>query len=75
MKREPIDYKQIFGETLRTYRFQRGLSQEELAEKTELDRTYISSCERGKRNISLFNICKLAIALEIEPSKLLKGID
>ncbi len=67
--------KKIFGETLREIRIKKGLSQESLAEKASLDRTYISSCERGKRNISLINICVIARALEINPSILLKGLD
>ena len=42
-----------------------GVSQEELAEIAELDRTYITSVERGKRNISIVNIEKIATALNI----------
>ena len=61
------DPKIAFGENLRKIRLAKGISQEELAYRAGLDRTYISGCERGLRNISLENICKLATALEISP--------
>jgi transcriptional regulator with XRE-family HTH domain len=48
------------------------MSQEDLADRAGLDRTYISSCERGKRNISLENIYRLAMALNIEPEQLMR---
>ena len=57
--------KKFFGEKLRSIRISKELSQEKLAELAELDRTYISSVELGKRNISIINICRLASALEI----------
>jgi transcriptional regulator with XRE-family HTH domain len=50
----------------------RGLSQEELADAAHLDRTYVSSCERGRRNIGLVNIHRLAAALGFNPDELLK---
>ena len=40
-----------------------------------LDRTYVSGCERGRRNISLLNIYRLAAALEVEPASLLHRAD
>jgi transcriptional regulator with XRE-family HTH domain len=60
-----------FGDRVRTARLALGLSQEKLAFDCGLDRTYISSVERGKRNVSLINIHKLAGALEISPTALL----
>ena len=45
-----------------------GVSQEELGARAELHRTYVSSIERGERNVSLVNIERLADALEIEIS-------
>jgi transcriptional regulator with XRE-family HTH domain len=61
-----------FGEKVRELRTKKGLSQEELAELSGLHRTYISSLELGKRNVSLVNIHALAKALGISPDKLLK---
>jgi transcriptional regulator with XRE-family HTH domain len=58
--------KTAFGEKLRSIRTSKNLSQEKLAELADLDRTYISSVELGKRNISIVNICRLASALEIK---------
>ena len=55
-----------FGEKLRKIRLDLGYSQEELSFKTGLHRTYISSVERGKRNISLANTKKLADALDLK---------
>jgi transcriptional regulator with XRE-family HTH domain len=60
-----------FGARVRKARLVLGLSQEKLALECGLDRTYISSVERGKRNVSLINIHKLAEALEISPTELL----
>lgn len=61
----------VFASNLRRYRLALGFSQEKLAELTGLHRTYISAIERGKRNISISNIEKVAIALGIEPWRLL----
>jgi transcriptional regulator with XRE-family HTH domain len=59
-----------FGDTIRTIRKQRGLSQEGLALECDLDRTYISGIERGVRNPSLTNIFKIAAALDVDPAEL-----
>ncbi len=60
-----------FGERVRYLRDQRGWSQEELAFRAELHRTYVSSVERGTRNIALINICRLADALGVNPATLM----
>lgn len=60
-----------FGQRLREKRTESGLTQEELAGQAGLDRTYVSSCERGKRNVSLENIYKISLALNISPKELL----
>jgi transcriptional regulator with XRE-family HTH domain len=60
-----------FGDRIRSARLSLGFSQEKLALDCGLDRTYISSVERGKRNVSLINIHKLAGALGIPASELL----
>jgi transcriptional regulator with XRE-family HTH domain len=60
------EIKSKFGQRLRALRERMGVSQETLAEKAGLDRTYISSIERGKRNVSLENIARLSTALKVE---------
>lgn len=60
-----------FGNRLREIRKGKEISQEKLAELAELHRTYVSSVERGMRNISLVNIKRLADALEVEMADLM----
>lgn len=61
-----------FGRRIKALRNHKNLSQEQLAQIAELDRTYISGIERGVRNVSLLTIEKLALSLQIEPAELLK---
>ena len=63
--------RQLFGANLRQQRQNAGLSQEALAHLADLDRTFVSSVERGMRNISLENIMKLSRALKIEAAELM----
>ena len=60
-----------FGNRLRELRQARGVSQEALADLAGLHRTYVSSVERGERNISLQNIDRLAAALEVSLAELM----
>jgi transcriptional regulator with XRE-family HTH domain len=60
-----------FGQKLRRIRERKGISQEKLAELAGLHRTYVSSIERGERNISLQNIARLAKALDITLARLM----
>ena len=60
-----IDLKSLLGTAIRTKRNELGISQEELADRAGLHRTYISDIERGARNLSLESIDKLAQALKI----------
>jgi transcriptional regulator with XRE-family HTH domain len=64
--------QQRFGKNVRRIRHAAGLSQEELALRSGLDRSFVGQVERGERNISLTNIYRLATALKIEPSVLLE---
>ncbi len=63
--------KIAFGSRVRYLRKKLGWSQEHLALKSGLDRSYIGGVERGQRNISLENICLIAKALKAKPSRLL----
>ena len=62
------------GENVRRLREGEGVSQEELADRCGLHRTYVGSVERGERNVSLANIVCLARALKTLPSALLEGL-
>ena len=63
----------IFGENVRKYRRLLNISQEELADKADLHRTYIGMIERAEKNITLVNIEKIANALEVKIEDLLKN--
>lgn len=65
MRKSEPDIKKRFGLGISRRRHELGISQEELAFRADLHRTYISDIERGTRNLSLENIEKLANALEI----------
>jgi transcriptional regulator with XRE-family HTH domain len=67
----PLFLQQLFGTNVRLVRVARGLSQEELAHRASIDRTYVSSIERRLRNVSIQNIQRLALALDVEPRQLL----
>lgn len=64
-----------YGHAIRKIRTAQGISQEELADLCGLHRTYISDIELGKRNLSLENIERIAIALEISLSKLFEEVE
>ena len=70
---QEADPKVTFGRRLRQLPLARGLSQEALAEVAGIDRTYVSSCERGKRNVGLENVHRLAAALGVGPDELLRS--
>jgi len=63
--------KKPFGASVRAWRHRLGISQEELAERAGLHRTYVCDVERGARNVSLESIEKLARALEVSVPALL----
>ena len=66
---------QQFGRSVRRFRLLVGLSQEELASRSGLHRTYIGAIERGERNISLLNIIRIAKALDLFPAELIEHVD
>lgn len=70
-----ISLEKAFGEILRELRVHQRLTQEALAEKSELDRTFISMLERGERQPSLSSLFKLASALNTEVSRILKKLE
>jgi len=72
-----VSLTEIFSKNVRYFRTQKNITQEELANKSRLHRTYIGDIECQRRNVSLNNIEKIATALEISPDVLLginKGI-
>lgn len=61
----------LFARNVRQLRQSQEMSQEELADRADLDRTYISSIERMRRNVSIRNIQRLSAALGVDPRELL----
>lgn len=75
-----MNLQEQFGKRVRELRLAKGLSQEALALKAELDRTYMTGIENGKRNVSIQNIGKVIAALEISiqdffSTDIFEGID
>lgn len=70
MTSPPLNINEYFGQAVRARRQELGISQEELGARSGLHRTYIADVERGKRNISLLNIEKIADALDLKISAL-----
>lgn len=69
-----IELLKKFGKKVKEERLKRGLSQEELASKAGVHRTYIGMIERGEKNITLGNIKKIAIALDLLIDNLLTNL-
>ncbi|MGG0279717.1 helix-turn-helix transcriptional regulator [Bacillus pacificus] len=61
------DFLKLVGENIRFVRKEKGLTQEELAERINLQQAYIGGVERGERNISMLTLQKIAIGLEVSP--------
>ena len=68
-----MDLRQLVGQNIRLYRGRLGISQEELAFRSNLHRTYVSGDERGVRNPTVQIVGRLATALKIEPAALLRA--
>ena len=62
------------GQRIRTARSTTGWSQEDLAHRCGLHRTYIGSVERGERNLSVLNVVLIATVLQIDPATLVSGL-
>jgi transcriptional regulator with XRE-family HTH domain len=61
----------LLGKRIRALREGLDISQEDLGRKSGLHRTYIGGVERGERNLSVWNICKISGALKVTPSDLM----
>src|SRR6266850_2165633 len=68
---KPIDGRRLIAANLRRLRALRGLSQEALADRAGMHRTYLGSVERAERNVSIDNVCRLAWALGVDVRRLL----
>ena len=66
--------QELLGRRIRSQREILGVSQEEMAARCGLHRTYYGSVERGERNVALQNIIRIADALAVDPSELLEGL-
>ena len=66
-------HREIVGNNIRTCRTNAGMTLEELAEKAELSWPYLSEVERGRENISLDKLARLAQALNVSLSKLVEN--
>lgn len=75
MTEQRMTEQECFGSVVRSHRLALGVSQEELAARAKVHRTYIGSVERGERNISLLNIHAVAKALGTTAGSLLTEAD
>ena len=67
-----LNTRQRFAANLKEQRLAKGLSQEDLADLCGLHRTYVGSVERGERNISIDNMERLALSLDVPLEKLIR---
>lgn len=69
------DIRYLFGQTVKLYRNNTGLSQEKFALKIGIDRTYLASVENGKRNISINNIYRIIKYLDVSFSEFFQTME
>lgn len=74
-RRAKLDIRERFGFVVKVRREELGITQEELAERARIHRTYLSDVERGMRNLSLINIELLAAALDLPMSELFRLVE
>ena len=70
----PSKLRKVFGDNIRAARKRIGISQEELADRANVHRTFVGAVERAEVNISLDNIDRISAALETEPSDMLRQL-
>lgn len=70
-----MEIKKLFGTVLRELRLEKGLTQEKLAELSNLDETFISMLENGKRQPTLTTIFSLSAALNIKASSFVERVE
>lgn len=68
-------FLQRLGQNIKRERLARGLSQEELAARAGMHRTYVGAVERGERNISVVSLLRIAVALDVQVVNLTRNID
>ena len=73
MRKRSADLQEL-GRRIRAARTSLGLSQEQLAYESIIDRSYIGGVERGERNITFNVLCKIAAALQCDLAELTKGL-
>jgi transcriptional regulator with XRE-family HTH domain len=71
----PANARKRLGAQIRARRSELGFSQDELAHRCGLHRTYVGGIERGERNPSLVNLLKIARAFNMSVAELVEGID
>ena len=75
MRSQQADPRISFGDAVRKIRQRRGISQEKLAELAGIHRTYIGDVERGTRNLALVNMTRIAKALGLRLSELIREME
>ena len=73
--RNDVKVLKKFGSVIKARRDDLDISQEELAERAKLHRTYVGGIEQGRRNLSLLNIIKLSEALDLAPEDIFRQMN
>ena len=71
----PEQALRLLGDTIRTFRKQRRLTQRALAARVGLTRTYVSAIEHGQRNVTIWTLLLIAAALQVPLSRLLQPLE